>query len=126
LEQTPSSARAHPLFQLRQAMAYGEDGDYERALPLYFKLCQTWPEDAAGFANACDCLMKLGRWTEAETVFGRAPECYQQFWLYRTQRQRLCQRTLGSSPGKVTPFQGGRGLGGLLIPQPAKYEEATE
>ena len=47
--------RSHPLFQLRQAMAYAKDTDYERALPIYLKLCEAWPDDAVGFGNACYC-----------------------------------------------------------------------
>src|SRR6266404_1487143 len=82
LERTPRSVRSHPLFQLRQAMAYAGDTDYERALPIYLGLCETWPDDAALFANACDCLIRLGRWAEADAVLNRAPQCYQQFHVY--------------------------------------------
>jgi Tetratricopeptide repeat len=49
-------------------MAYAEDTDYERALPIYLTLCETWPDDAVGFANACDCLMKMGEWKAAEKI----------------------------------------------------------
>jgi tetratricopeptide (TPR) repeat protein len=116
LDRTPGSVRGHPLFLLRQAMAYGSDTDHERALPIYLKLCETWPDDAVGFGNACDCLMKLGQWAEAEAVLDRAPECYQTFHLYRSQRENLRQHTLDCSPPKTVSFRGQRDLGGLLIP----------
>jgi tetratricopeptide (TPR) repeat protein len=116
LEQTPRSVRGHPLFQLRQAMAYTKDTDYERALPIYLELCETWPDDAVGFANACDCLMHLGRWADAQAVLDRAPECYQRFHLYHSQRENLRQRTLDCSPPKTVPFRGQPDLGGLLVP----------
>jgi tetratricopeptide (TPR) repeat protein len=116
LEMTPRSARGHPLFQLRQAMAYTKDSDYGRALLIYLELCKIWPDDAVGFANACDCLMHLGRWADAQAVFDRAPECYQRFHLYRSQRENLRQRTLDCSPPKTVSFRGQRDLGGLLIP----------
>jgi hypothetical protein len=124
LEQTPNSARGHPLFQLRQAMVYGNDNDHDRALPLYLTLCETWPDDAVGFANACDCLIKLGRWTDAERVLERAPDCYQQFQLYHRQRENLRNRTLNSPMSKIAPFRGQRGLDGLLIP-PSAHRNAV-
>jgi tetratricopeptide (TPR) repeat protein len=116
LDEAPGLVRQHPLFQLRQAMAYVADTDYQHALPLYLKLCETWPDDAVGFANACDCLMHLGRWTEAQAVFDRAPQCYQAFHLYHSQRENLKQRALVSSPPKKAPFCGQPDLGGLLGP----------
>ena len=116
LEQTPPSVRAHPLFQLRQAMAYGADWDYERALPIYLELCETWPNDAVGFANACDCLINLGRWVEAEAVLNRAPPCYHRFHLYRSHRENLKQRNLVCSPPRTVPFRGQPDLGGVLRP----------
>jgi hypothetical protein len=119
LDKTPGSVRAHPLFQLRQAMAYAEDTDYERALPIYLELCEGWPDDAVGFANACDCLMKLGRWAEAEAVLDRAPQCYQRFHLYHSQRENLMQRTRACSPPRTVPFRGRPDLGGLLVPLPS-------
>ncbi len=120
LDQTPPSSRTHPMFWLRQAMLYHEDNDYERALPLYLKLSETWPDDAVGFANACNCLMKLGRWTDAERVLEMAPDCYQQFRLHHQQRENLRSRTLDSPMYKTVPFRGQRGLGGLLIPRPVE------
>jgi tetratricopeptide (TPR) repeat protein len=127
LDQTPRSVRGHPLFQLRQAMIYSEDKDYERALPIYLELCETWPYDAAGFANACNCLMQLNRWAEAQTVLDRAPECYQRFHLYRTQRENLRQGNLVCSPPKTVPFRGQPDLGGLLVPpQPLKSQPLIE
>ena len=126
LAMTPRSARRHPLFQLRQAMAYGADTDYERALPMYLELCETWPDDAVGFANACDCLMHLGQWTEAQAVLDRAPECYQRFHLYRSQRENLTQGTRVCSPPKTVPFRGQPDLGGLLVaPQALKSQPIT-
>jgi tetratricopeptide (TPR) repeat protein len=123
LDRTPRSVRSHPLFQLRQAMVYGSDTDYERALPIYLKLCETWPDDAVGFANASDCLMHLGRWREAEAVLDRAPECYQTFHLYRSQRENLRRRNLISSPPKTVSFRGQPDLGGLLVaPQALKSQ----
>jgi len=116
LDEAPGLVRQHPLFQLRQAMAYVADTDYQHALPIYLKLCETWPDDAVGFANACDCLMHLGRWTEAQAVFDRAPQCYQAFHLYHSQRENLKQRALVSSPPKNAPFCGQPDLGGLLGP----------
>jgi hypothetical protein len=115
LERTPRSARGHPLFQLRQAMAYGADTDYERALPIYLKLCEIWPDDAVGFANACDCLIHLGRWADAQAVLHRAPQCYQRFHLYHSQRENLKERALNCSPPKTVPFRGQPDLGGLLV-----------
>jgi hypothetical protein len=114
LEQAPASVRSHPLCQLRQAMVYAEDTDYEPALPIYLKLCETWPDDAVGFANACDCLMKLGRWTAAGLVLNWAPQCYQAFHLYHSQRENLKQRALVCSPPKTVPFRGQPDLGCLL------------
>jgi tetratricopeptide (TPR) repeat protein len=123
----PRAVRDHPLFQLRQAMAYGRDTDYERALPIYLKLCETWPDDAAGFANACGCLMHLGRWADAQAVLERAPECYQRFHLYRSQRENVTQRTRMCSPPKIVPFRGQRDLGRLLVPsQPLKSQPLCE
>lgn len=120
LEQAPPSTRAHPLFQLRQAMAYGADGDYERALPIYLELCDIWPDDAAAFANACRCFIKLGRWVEAETVLEQAPRCYQTFHLYHCQLEDLKHRNVVSSPHTTLPFRGQPDLGGLLeAPQPS-------
>jgi hypothetical protein len=116
LQSTPGLVRSHPLFQLRQATAYGSDTDYGRALPIYLKLCETWPDDGVGFGNACDCLMHLGQWGEAEAVLDRAPACYQTFHLYRSQRENLRQRTLDCSPPKTVSFRGQRDLGGPLIP----------
>jgi hypothetical protein len=118
LEQAPRPVRSHPLFQLRQAMAYAQDTDYERALPIYLKLCETWPHDAVGFANACDCFMKLDRWRAAEAVLDVAPKCYETFHLRHAQRQNLCERNLDCSPPDTVPFRGRPDLGGLLIPQP--------
>lgn len=124
LEQAPRSVRGHPLFQLRQAMAYAEDTDYERALPIYLRLCEIWPDDAVGFANACDCLMKLGRWAAAELVLNRAPQCYHSFHLYHSQRENLKQRALVCSPPKTIPFRGQPDLGGLLVaPQPLSISQ---
>jgi tetratricopeptide (TPR) repeat protein len=114
LERTPRSVRSHPLFQLRQAMAYAADTDYERALPIYLELCETWPDDAAAFANACDCLIRLGRWAEADVVLNRAPRCYQKFHVYYSQRENLKQQNLACSPPKTVPFRGQPDLGGLL------------
>lgn len=114
LEQTPPSVRKHPLFCLRQAMLYQADNDHERALPLYLKLCSTWPDDAVGFANACNSLMKLGRWIDAEKVFRMAPKCYEQFLLHNYQRQSLCKRTLDNPTYKTVSFRGQPDLGGLL------------
>jgi Tetratricopeptide repeat len=107
-------------------MVYGNDDDQERALPLYLKLCAAWPADAVGFANACDCLMKLGRWTDAELVLESAPDCYQQFQLYHRQRENLRSHTLNSPVSKTVPFRGQRGLGGLLILGSIEYEQAIE
>ena len=115
LERTPIFVRSHPLFQLRQAMACAKDTDYERALPIYLELCETWPNDAVGFGNACDCLMALGRWAEAETVLDRAPDCYRRFHLYHSQRENLRRRNLVCSPPKTVPFRGQPDLGGLLV-----------
>jgi hypothetical protein len=127
LEQTPSSVRGHPLFQLRQAMAYRRDTDYERALPIYLELCETWPDDAVGFANACDCLMHLARWADAHAMLDRAPECYQRFHLYRSQRENVRQRTRVCSPPKTVPFRGQPDLGGLLLPlQPLRSQPLVE
>jgi hypothetical protein len=127
LDGTPGSVRGHPLFQLRQAMAYTRDTDYERALLIYLELCETWPDDAVGFANACDCLMHLGQWTEAQAVLDRAPECYQRFHLYRSQRENLTQGTRVCSPPKTVPFRGQPDLGGLLVPsQPLKSQPLSK
>jgi tetratricopeptide (TPR) repeat protein len=116
LERTPRFVRSHPLFQLRQAMACAKDTDYERALPIYLELCETWPNDAVGFGNACDCLMALGRWAEAETLLDRAPDCYRRFHLYHSQRENLRRRNLVCSPPRAVPFRGQPDLGGLLVP----------
>ena len=125
-EQTLLSVRGHPLFRLRQAMAYVEDTDYDRALPIYLDLCERWPDDAVGFANACDCLMHLGRWAAAEKMLDRAPECYQTFHLYPCQRENLKRRALVCSPPKTMPFRGQPDLGGLLIaPQLLKSQPIT-
>jgi hypothetical protein len=119
LEQAPRSVHDHPLFQLSQAMAYVEDTDYERGLPIYLRLCEIWPNDAVGFSNACDCLMSLGRWTAAELVLNWAPQCYQTFHLYHSQRENLKGRNLACSPPKTVAFRGQPDLGGLLVqPQP--------
>jgi hypothetical protein len=138
LDQTPRSVRGHPLFQLRQAMAHAQGTDYERALPIYLGLCERWPNDAVGFANACNCLMKLGRWRAAELVLNWAPQCYQAFYLYHSQRENLRQRNLDCSPPKTVPFCGQPDLGGLLMPPtpllksqpiallPLEYVEAKE
>jgi tetratricopeptide (TPR) repeat protein len=115
LDATPRAVRDHPLFQLRQAMAYGRDTDYERALPIYLKLCEIWPHDAVGFANASGCLMKLGRWEGAQAVLDRAPQCYQAFYLYHSQRENMRQRNLDCSPPKTVPFRGQPDLGALLL-----------
>jgi tetratricopeptide (TPR) repeat protein len=124
LDQTPRSVRCHPLFQLRQAMAYAQDTDYERALPIYLTLCETWPDDAVGFANACDCLMKMGQWKAAERILERAPQSYQTFHLHHSQRENLKQRALVCSPPKTVPFRGQPDLGGLLVaPQALKSQQ---
>ena len=119
LDQTPRPVCGHPLFRLRQAMAYAQDTDYERALPIYLTLCETWPDDAVGFANACDCLMKMGQWKAAERILERAPQCYQTFHLHHSQRENLKQRALVCSPPKTVPFRGQPDLGGLLVALPA-------
>jgi tetratricopeptide (TPR) repeat protein len=126
LEQSPVSVRAHPLFQLRQAMAYGADEDYERALPLYVELCKRWPDDAVGFANACDCLIHLREWGKAEALLNLAPPSYQRFHLYHCQRENLKQRNLVCSAPRTVPFRGQPDLGGLLRPsQPLKSQPLT-
>jgi hypothetical protein len=98
-------------------MLYTQDGDYVGALPLYARLCATWPNDAVGFANACDCLMNLSRWADAEKILEAAPTCYEQFRLYHQQKENCRQRTLDLPSYGAAVFKGQPDLGGLLMPR---------
>jgi hypothetical protein len=125
LEKTPVALRAHPLNQLRWAMLYGKDGDHERAVPIYLHLCELWPNDPVGFANAAGCLMERQRWDEAKKVFENAPPCYSEFWLYRSQMDNLRERNTNCSAPSPGLFQGQPDLGGVLRPESEKDLETT-
>jgi len=126
LEETPAAARCHPLYLLRRANVLGADRDYLRALPISLQVIAAWPEDAAGFDTAIHVLMQLGRWEDAATVLGRAPECYRRFGLYRRQRQQIAERNAVGS-GRAEPFRGQPNLGGILCEgEPTEVTTTTE
>lgn len=115
LEETPITARWHPLFLLRQASLLENDADYRGVLPLYDELCAVWPRDAVGFANAANALMHLERWEDADAVLEQAPECYRRFRLSVEQAREIARREMSeSATGAVRDFRGQRDLGGLL------------
>ncbi|MDQ6625991.1 MAG: hypothetical protein M3Y69_07625, partial [Verrucomicrobiota bacterium] len=126
LDETPPSARTHPLFVARKSVLDLAEGDYELALTASLGLCDVWPEDAAGFANSIYALCRLGRWQQAQEVFDRAPACYERFWLREAQQENLAHRNLDVRAPAATSFLGQPNLGGLLIPQPIVYAKATE
>lgn len=123
LEKTPIALRDHPLIQLRWAMLYAKDGDHERAIPIYLRLCELWPNDPAGFANATGCLMKQQRWDEAKKVFESAPPSYSGFWLYHSQMDNLRERNMKCSAPSPRLFQGQPDLGGVLLPDSENHLE---
>ena len=114
LERTPVALRDHPLNQLRWAMLYAKDGDHERAIPIYLRLCELWPNDAVGYANAVGCLMEQQRWDEAKDVFESAPSSYSEFWLHRSQMDNLRERNTKCSAPSPQLFRGQPDLGGVL------------
>jgi len=114
LERTPVALRDHPLNQLRWATLFDKDGDLERAIPIYLRLCNVWPNDPVGFANATDCLMRQHRWDEAKKAFEPAPPCYSEFRLYQVQMENLRERSMNCPAPSMQHFQGQPDLGGVL------------
>jgi tetratricopeptide (TPR) repeat protein len=122
LEETPALARQHPLFTLRQALLYTAEGDHRRALPIYRRLCELWPADAAGFANVVLSLMSLGEWEEAARRLIGAPDYYRRFRLFHLQCENVEKRSL-SRDGSTAIFNGQRDWG--VLAGSAENEEAS-